>query len=144
MPVSQWVRNSAAFWREYLAGKPSDCWVYIENVADEEPGPLMELVNEIEDPRISVCLDVGHARANSPVPLCQWIEGLGPRIGHVHLHNNDGQRDSHWPLNRGVIDMAETLDSLARYAPNTTYTLECDPEESLAWLAEYRGRTDAR
>ena len=138
-PAQRWVTNSVGFWKEYMEGKPSGFFVCIENVCDDEPELLAGLIDEIGDSRVSLCLDIGHAQANSSRPLHEWVETLGRRIRHVHLHNNDGELDKHWPLNRGVINMTQTLDLLLQHAPCTTYTLECDPTQSLSWLYEYCG-----
>lgn len=120
-----------------MADKPTTLRVYIENVCEDRPELLAELVDAIGDARVSACLDIGHARVNSSRPLIEWISTLGPRIGHVHLHNNDGNVDRHWPLGCGVIDMQQTIDLLMAQAPDATYTLECDAARSLAWLDEH-------
>lgn len=143
--AQRWLRDSVLFWKEYMDGKPPGFSICIENVCDDEPEPLAELVDRTGDCRISLCLDIGHASINSARPLRDWVETLGPRIGHVHLHNNDGEVDRHWPPARGIIRVAETLDLLLQHASLATYTLECDAAASLSWLNDYcglRGRLD--
>jgi sugar phosphate isomerase/epimerase len=134
-----WVASSAAFWRGFLADKPVGLRLFIENVADDRPELLRDLIDALDDPRVAVCLDVGHANINSAIPLSQWIPALTSRIGHVHLNNNDGAADRHWRLDRGNIDMAETLALLSEHSPHATYTIEAaEEEECLRWL-ETRG-----
>lgn len=137
MSDQRWLANAAAFWREFLADRPQELAVHIENVADTEPALLAALIDAIDDRRVTACLDVGHAQVNSPYSPATWATILGPRIGHVHLHDNDGLADRHWPLGRGVIALPEAMDALAAVAPQCTFTLECEPEESLTWLARY-------
>ena len=93
--------KSVWFWKKYMEDKPSDFRIYIENVFEDEPLMLKKLVEEIADPRVSLCLDVGHANAVTcpEYDIYDWIRILGSHIGHFHLHNNDGTRDSHGPLN---------------------------------------------
>ncbi len=111
--------------------------MFIENVSEERPEILRDLVDGVTDPRIAVCLDVGHANKTSRLPLPEWVAILGSRIGHVHLSNNDGVHDCHWRLDRGTLDVPAVLDALTAAAPDASYTLECAEEEaSLAWLAE--------
>lgn len=83
-----------------------------------------------------ICLDVGHAGCSSPISLDQWISILGKRIGHVHLHNNDGMEDKHWPLGRGVLDMVAVIEALLDKADVQALVLECNAEESLRWLIQ--------
>lgn len=137
-----WVSRKAAFWREFLKDKPPSLRVYIENFIDDTPELLSQLCDLVGDPRLRICLDTGHAGANSSIDLAEWIERLGRRIGHVHLHNNDGLTDKHWPLGRGVLDIAETIESLLEQTDASTFVLECDLEESLRWL--YQNRLLAR
>lgn len=135
--TNQWVSGSAAFWSRFLAGKPAGFRVLLENVADEHPELLTGVVDAADDPRLAVCLDVGHANLNSTVPVADWIGALGTRTAHVHLGNNDGLADRHWRLDRGTIDMEETMQLLARHSPLAAYTLEAAEEEQcLRWLQD--------
>lgn len=133
----QWLNHAAAFWRAFLASKPPDIVIYVENMVDDDPKLLKELCDEVADSRLRLCLDVGHAYCNSSHPVHAWIETLGERIRHLHLHNNDGQRDRHWPLNEGLLDMDAVLKYVSHYAPDATYTLECNFEPSLNWLEQH-------
>lgn len=131
-----WVRRKAAFWEEFLRDKPASLRVYVENFIDDTPGLLADLCDLVHDPRLRICLDTGHAGCNSSICLDEWIRILGKRIGHVHLHNNDGVHDKHWPLGQGVLDMAAVIRALLDKAGSPTFVLECDPKESLRWLLQ--------
>jgi sugar phosphate isomerase/epimerase len=134
---STWIARQAAFWKEFLKDKPTSIRVYIENFIDDTPDLLAELCDSIGDPRLRICLDVGHALANSSINLLDWVGQLGRRIGHVHLHNNDGIEDKHWPLGQGVLDMASVIESLLdQTEASTDLVLECNLEESLCWLRQ--------
>jgi sugar phosphate isomerase/epimerase len=131
-----WVSRKAAFWKEFLRDKPASLQVYIENFIDDTPDLLAQLCDSIGDPRLRICLDVGHAGANSPIRLSEWIDILGKRIGHVHLHNNDGLEDKHWPLGRGVLNIPVIIESLLEKADAPIFVLECNLAESLRWLSQ--------
>jgi len=137
----QWyVEQSVAFWKEFVADKPADFRVFVENVLDPEPAYLRDIVAGVDDPRCRLCLDVGHANIAgvSSVPISRWIEVFAPYLGHLHLHNNDGSWDWHRPLNEGSIPMTEVLAQLDELAPEASLTLEHpeESEKSLLWLAE--------
>ena len=131
------VEKTGAFWREFLAGQPEQFEILIENVLDPDPAVLAAAVDAIGDERVAVCLDVGHAFCAGKAPLTAWVKTLGRRIRHVHLHDNDGLHDRHWPMGAGNIPFEEVVSLLEAYAPGATYTIEgmqCEP--SLRYLAE--------
>ena len=86
-----------------MEDKPEDFIVCVENVLEDEPYMLLDMMKQISDPRVKLCLDIGHAHAmtSADIPAEKWIQVLGPHIAHFHLHNNDGSGDSHRPLARG-------------------------------------------
>jgi sugar phosphate isomerase/epimerase len=47
-------------------------------------------------------LDAGHCLLSGEDPAAV-VRQAGPRLGHVHLDDNDGQADLHWPLLTGRL-----------------------------------------
>jgi sugar phosphate isomerase/epimerase len=129
-----WLTKSASFWKEFMAGKHDSITICLENFVDENPITMATLCDAVDVPCFRLCLDTGHAHANSPVCVFDWITVLGTRINHVHLHNNDGTGDRHWPLGKGTLNMNLTLSRLQEFAPSATMTIEADFEPSLEWL----------
>lgn len=131
------IERSAEYWREFLENVPRGAVICLENVLEPEPEYLAELCDAVADERLRVCLDVGHAHRFSTVPTERWIDILGQRIAHVHLHNNDGLADRHWELPRGEMDMAGIIERAAASAPEASFALECMmARSSAAWLFE--------
>ena len=132
------VEQSVNFWRDFLPEVPQDMTIALENVMDDGPDMLAAIMEGVNDPRLGVCLDVGHANTSvSRTPPMEWIGPMAPWLKHVHLHNNKGDWDLHDPLGQGDIPMAQVLDTLLDVCPAATYTIEnqdCAP--SLTWLAE--------
>ena len=131
------VEQSVAFWREFLPEVPEHMTIALENVMDPGPDMLAQIMAQVDDPRLGVCLDVGHANTTvSSTAVMDWIAPLIPWLRHVHLHNNSGGWDLHDPLGEGNIPMEQVLDTLLARCPAATYTIEnmnCAP--SLDWLA---------
>ena len=100
--LDNWAGICACFYEE-LAGEYG-LNLFIENSPDVDPGPIRELMRRISDPRIGVCLDLGHVNY-SRVKAAQWIDCLGDRIGYLHLSDNMGQFDDHLPLGQGNCDL---------------------------------------
>ena len=110
--------------------------VCLENVMEPEPSYLTGIVRAVSDPRLRICLDLGHANTCvSKVPAADWLSACAPYLSHVHLHNNNGDRDLHAALFDGTLDIAALLRQLHTQAPAATCTLELmQAGPSLAWL----------
>ena len=127
-----WFREqSAVFWREFLAEEPG-VEIVLENVLEQEPEWMTEILRAVDSPRLRLCLDVGHVNAYSPVDAAQWLRRCAPWISHFHLHNNNGTRDAHDPLFRGSIPMEELLTLAGALCPEATFTLELPDAENSA------------
>ena len=133
-----YVEQSVLFWREFLRELPDGMTVALENVMEPEPSLLAEIARQVDDARLGLCLDVGHANTFvSHVPPLEWIAPMAPWLRHVHIHDNAGQMDLHDPLGKGVIQMERVLDEIVRLAPAATFTIEnqdCAP--SIDWLRQ--------
>ena len=121
----QWfVPKSIEFWREFVPGLPEGFELMVENVLDVRPEYIRDVCDGVDDPRMRICLDVGHAQVYSENTPEEWIRMLGSRISHVHLHNNLGVRDEHRALEDGCIDMCAVLELLDEYAPDAALCIE--------------------
>lgn len=133
-----YVEQSVAFWRSFMTKVPADMIIALENVMEPGPEMLVEIVRQVDDKRLGLCLDVGHAHTSiSRTPSLAWVEAMAPWLYHVHLHNNEGDWDLHAPLGEGSIPMEQVLSTVLRLCPHATFTLEnrsCQP--SLIWLRE--------
>lgn len=132
------VDRSVEFWNEFMADKPDDFVITIENVLDEEPYTMVKMMEKITNPNIRLCLDAGHALCVSELPVMEWLEAMAPHLGHIHIHNNDGTHDFHKPLMDGLLDMEEFLDKAIELCrEDTTFTIESlDGLDSMEWLIE--------
>jgi|WetSurMetagenome_2_1015567.scaffolds.fasta_scaffold68338_1 sugar phosphate isomerase/epimerase len=82
---------------------------YFENMGDMDyfflrtPDEL-ELIGDT-----GLALDVGHANLNHCLP-----DFLETTISHMHIHDNNGKKDSHSPVGEGDIDFGAVLSGLRR------------------------------
>ena len=133
---SWFTERSVNFWRDFLLDKSPDFSLLLENVMEEEPDMLREIVEKTGDTRFQLCLDIGHAGGHfSDVPVAQWIETAAPCLGHVHIHNNYRKEDIHNPPGDGLIDMKAALIKIMELQPDATYTAET-PElrKAVVWF----------
>lgn len=125
--------QSAAFWREFL-NDVDGLTLCVENVMETSPDALRQIAEQVNDPRLRICFDVGHAFCQSG-ELAPWLDALAPYSSHVHLHNNHGTFDEHLGLPDGTLDMATVIRQLEALAPQATYTLEVrSARASVEWL----------
>ena len=144
------VARSVSFWREFLEKHPGDMVVCLENVMETEPDALLEVVEQVDSPRLRLTFDVGHARVTAgqrgagAETVIAWLERCAPAISHFHIHNNAGLRDTHDPLDKGSMDMEALLRRAAELCPGASFTVECmEAERCAAWLKE-KGFTGAQ
>ncbi len=98
--------------------KPLGVRLLLENIPNElsTPDKLLELLHVAHFDDVGICFDTGHAHIMSNVAAA--FETLKSRIQSTHVHDNNGDRDSHlWPGD-GNIDWPHTME-LLRSAPNT-------------------------
>jgi len=132
-----YTEQSVKFWRDFVNEIPDDTVICLENVFEEEPDMLAEIVRQVNDKRIKMCLDVGHVNAYSKIPAEDWLEACADITAHFHVHNNDTVRDTHGQLWEGTIQMERLLKSIETKCPNATVTAELmDAEQSVKWILD--------
>ena len=132
-----YTEQSALFWKEFVSEIPEDMTVVLENVMEEEIHMFLTILQQVEDKRLRMCLDIGHVNAYSTASALEWLEACAPYIRHFHIHNNDGSWDTHNELWNGTIPMEQLLEKALQLCPEATFTLELmDSEPSVKWLQE--------
>jgi sugar phosphate isomerase/epimerase len=128
----RWLERCAATWKE-LAGLAAafGVTVMLENVYETEPELFLEVLDWVGAPNLQVCFDLGHLLAFSTGDFPHWLKTLAPVIGHLHLHDNNGDEDNHLALGTGRVPLKETLDYLAAQGGRPSVTLEPHQEGSL-------------
>jgi sugar phosphate isomerase/epimerase len=79
-------------------GAPLGVKLLLENIQNEVATPehLLEIIQVGHFANVGVCFDIGHANLMDGVD--PTLETLLPLIGSTHLHDNQGDRDTHlWP-----------------------------------------------
>ncbi|MBR4058191.1 MAG: sugar phosphate isomerase/epimerase [Oscillospiraceae bacterium] len=131
-----YTEQSVLFWKEFLQEDPG-VEIVLENVLETEPEWLLDIVKGVDDPRLKLCLDIGHVNAYSKIPVMEWLESWAPYISHFHIHNNDSSWDTHNALDDGNIPMKELLLRAEEICPNASFTLELmEDQSSMVWLEE--------
>jgi sugar phosphate isomerase/epimerase len=142
-PPPNWITRCAAFWKNYLADKPSALQFHVENMVEHGPELLRDVLEAVAAPNLTACLDLGHAHCHSRTAVVRWVEVLGSRIGYVHVHNNHGESDEHLEPYAGTLDVAEALAAIHHHSPSAVWALEVPLDtigRSMEWLTGVAGR----
>ncbi len=84
------------------------------------------LIDAVNDPDFVACLDLGHAPIVGE-DVCSMIRTLGhDRLQALHVHDNDGENDSHTLPFLGKTDWDAVTDALADIDYCGNMTLEAD------------------
>lgn len=108
------------YMRLFEAAMEQNVDVAIENIHILEPVKALILGSDLEN--IGFCFDSGHANI--------WGENddmlrlFGDKLKAIHLHDNDGVKDTHEPLFSGTINWADIAKELAMSSYSGTLTLE--------------------
>ena len=131
--VKLWLDSSLQTWRPLIKeAEALGLTLAIENVFEETPQPIKNLLEEINSPHFRFCFDTGHHNVFSKTPLPFWIEALGAFLGEVHLHDNHNEMDEHLPMGEGRFDFNQFFSLLSQYRLNPIYTIE-PHEEAHFW-----------
>lgn len=146
-----WLSESVEFWRrEIRRWADSGITIVLENDTEKSPDLLARLVDEVGSPFLGLCMDIGHQHVFSELDALEWVRRMDRRLFHIHLHDNDGTGDTHWPIGRGTIDFEPFYAAIMRHAPQATISLEVEDKmevkmDDLRKLATYfAARPDAR
>ena len=130
-----YIEQSVQFWMDFVREIPDGMVFCLENVFEEEPTMLSEIIRQVNDPKIRMCLDTGHVNAYSQISVFDWLTECSDLVEHFHIHNNDTSRDSHSQLFEGTIPMTQLLNAIKEKCPSASITLELmDAKPSIDWL----------
>lgn len=142
--VQAWLERCAETWSALLRNWPERPPLHLENTFEGDPEPLALLVDALSDAghaEVGACFDVGHwhsfAHGVRHQDMRRWVAALGPRITHLHLHDNDGSTDQHLGLGKGCIDFAELFRLLQEHGAAPAATMEPHTEEAFTVSLEY-------
>ncbi len=103
----------------------------LENVFELDTYLHKKLFHAIPSNQLGFCLDAGHVYAFSKTPLEKWVEDLGTRIRHLHLHDNKGEADEHLAPGTGIVDFELIFSWLSKHNIRPVLTLEAHDEETV-------------
>ncbi|EMG37500.1 sugar phosphate isomerase/epimerase [Desulfocurvibacter africanus PCS] len=143
--IESWLVRATATWSMLLREWPDHAPFYLENIYDPNPEPLCRLVDGLADQQAGLVFDAGHWHSFSGGAkrrdMRQWLERMGPRLRHLHLHDNSGAGDEHVGMGQGDIPWPELFGFLQEQGLTPGVTFEPhsreDFNQSLAFVAAH-------
>ncbi|MEN6621746.1 MAG: sugar phosphate isomerase/epimerase family protein [Smithella sp.] len=129
----EWLEASRQTWLALIAliDGEAKTKIALENVYEWEPSILRRLFEYLDSDRICFCFDTGHFNVFARTKLKVWLDELGKYLGHLHLHDNIGERDEHLPVGKGNFPFFELFQILRQLNIRPTITLEAHAEAHL-------------
>lgn len=130
--VKLWLENSLTTWLPIVeVAEEMGIPLAVENIFEEEPSSLLQLLTAVNSPLFNFCFDTGHFHLFSTVSMEAWFTTLGPYIKEVHAHDNCKASDDHLPMGDGGIDFDQFFHLIKRYNLHPIYTIEPHRVEDL-------------
>jgi D-psicose/D-tagatose/L-ribulose 3-epimerase len=73
---------------------------------------MLDFLGGIDHENLALLLDVGHCLISKEEPA-EVVRRAGKQLGYVHVDDNNGQGDVHWPLLSGVLREEQLRNCLA-------------------------------
>lgn len=123
------------FWINILEEVPDyKGTILLENIFEDSPYMLKELIETINLPNIRINLDIGHAKLGK-ASLEEWIRELKDYIFYIHVHSNDGIYDLH--QSPTVEEVENLYYLLGKYHINPVLSLEYKVDNLKEELKKY-------
>lgn len=127
-----------AFWDRFIHRfEDEGITVAIENTYEFTPDILLKLVDAVNSNNLKLCIDTGHTNINSHVDNVEWINALGDRLHHMHVHNNYGDADSHYCITKGTVDFKKMFGALFEKNLKPNIVLEIFKEDEMLQSLKY-------
>jgi sugar phosphate isomerase/epimerase len=127
-----WLAKSAATWAEMTTlARDVGTIISLENVYEKDPHILGRLFERLNSKYVCFCFDAGHFNVFSRTPLSLWMQELGPYLGQLHLHDNNGKSDEHLPVGEGKFPFPELFQALREMKKSPVITLEAHAQDDL-------------
>lgn len=127
-----WLDNAVDFFADFItSAEQVGCRLVIENIYEDSPDILIQLVNRLDSEWFGHCFDAGHWHLFGRRPLGEWLEAISSRLYHMHLHDNHGRADEHLPVGAGTIDFMPLRKHLHNMVLSPSITLEAHKAEHL-------------
>ncbi len=112
---SEWFKKATESLRDIIVyGEKKGIKIAVENLLPHiffgGFNDLLNLVNQFDSKNSGICLDTSHA--NLGEGALEAVKKFGKKINSLHISDNYGKNDDHFPVGEGIINWDEFLGEL--------------------------------
>ena len=134
----EFLERSIGFWKEFIKQFEDNGMIaVIENVLEDTPAKVLNIIENVNSPNLKVSLDTGHANLYSDIPVNDWIHAYKDKLHHMHLHNNPGNDDAHHSILDGSLNFMEVLNIMKQENVHPKVVFEIFDEKAVVESVEY-------
>jgi len=123
------VEYTVSYLKELLMDFP-EVNIYLENMFDDSPNILVLIAKELKDfNNFGICLDYAHANVFAKDYL-EFVKELAPYVKHLHINDNNLEKDQHLAVGDGKIDWEVFADFYRDYFSECTVLIETTKPEN--------------
>lgn len=127
--------QSKTMWKKILEKSKYGGTILVENLFETNPEMLKKYIEDIDMPNVKVNLDLGHAKLTE-YSIEKWVEVLGEDIEYIHVHTNNGDKDTHSiPSKEEIKELFTILD---KNKINPSLSLEYSTDNLEKEIRKYR------
>lgn len=128
----EWLKNSIDTWKPLVqSAERLGVKLLLENVYEKLPNVHLALFDAIESDHFGFCFDVGHHNVFGEGTVKEWLDSLGDKLMEIHLHDNNGEVDTHSAIGKGNVDFVELFNVIKEKKLEPVITLEPHEEDTL-------------
>ena len=133
-----WVSRNVAYFSQKLEEYPT-LNIYVENMFDTDCRLLAELGEKMKKyANFGICFDYAHAQVfGDEKDIGTWVETLAPYVKHLHINDNDFERDLHLAVGAGKTDWQQFRKYYEQYFSRASVLLEVTGIEKTKQSLEY-------
>ncbi|RLE00226.1 MAG: sugar phosphate isomerase/epimerase [Aquificota bacterium] len=135
--VEEWTELALQTLLDIIDRYPPHLLVAVENIFDKNPWIIKTLLDRVNHPRVGHCFDVGHFLLFSKTDLDTWFQALGPHLLELHLHDNQGDRDAHMGIGRGIAPWDKIFSLVESTGRKPIMVIEAHSEEDALVSLEF-------
>ncbi len=138
--VDQWLDLASETIKELMEEYPPWVTVAVENIFEKDPWTIKALLERVNHPRVGHCFDIGHFLVFGNTDLDTWFAALGEWTVELHLHDNNGDRDAHWGMGKGIAPWDKLFSIVVRMETQPLYVIEAHTEEDALLSLDFMKR----
>ncbi len=133
-----WVEKNARYWSDKL-DKYKNIDIYIENMFDTDWELLARLGERMKGrEHFGLCFDYAHAQVfGDEKEIDAWVMALSPYVRHIHVNDNDFNRDLHLAVGDGKIDWVKFRNYYEQYFRDASVLIEVKGIENIQRSLDY-------